>query len=84
MLPDSLLGLAGRSFPDFGLGDQQPQHAFQIILIAAPEGETRSVHQFAILGNIAGQDANPCSHGIEQGQGKAFQIGGQDEIAWRW
>ena len=68
MFPNLFPGLGGCGFPDFGVGNQKLQHALQIIEVTMPEGKARALHYLAVFGNIAGEQANPGSHGVQQGQ----------------
>src|ERR1700676_1831691 len=63
-------GLAAK----FGIVGEEDEHALQICLVTAVEGEAGAVDHFIIFRNIAGQHADTGRHGIEKSQRQALKL----------
>ena len=74
MALDTLAFPGGGLTAKFGIVDEQVEHALQICLVAAMEGEAGAIDHFVIFRNIAGQHADTGRHGIEKGQGQALKF----------
>src|SRR5713101_6936652 len=58
----------------FGIVDEQAEHALKICLVAAVEREAGALDHFIIFRNIAGQHADTGRHGIEKRQRHALKF----------